>query len=223
MEIEKFTELLDLKKTPVAIAWSTKKPENIKRGEKSRFCEKIDKVLEGEIFYSTSEDEECFGGGKYTGMKDPKKFPKEIRSGEFLVKLGVHKSVQAVQKSWYKNIAIEYGIFSYILFAPLNKAKFKPDVVIVICNATQAMKLLHASEYDGISTAKGAGASPICSAMAALPYLTGKIVYGFADIGSRKHMKNLDDKDVMVAIPYSQVERIIQNLEEMKDKPIFVG
>lgn len=41
--------------------------------------------------------------------------------------------------------------------------------------------------------------------------------------GSRKHMKNLDDKDVMVAIPYSQVERIIQNLEEMKDKPIFVG
>lgn len=34
MEIEKFTELLDLKKTPVAIAWSTKKPENIKRGEK---------------------------------------------------------------------------------------------------------------------------------------------------------------------------------------------
>ncbi|KUK01120.1 MAG: hypothetical protein XD44_0807, partial [Methanobacteriaceae archaeon 41_258] len=40
--------------------------------------------------------------------------------------------------------------------------------------------------------------------------------YGFADVGSRRHMKNLKDEDVMVSIPYQHVKRILHNLEEMK-------
>ena len=56
--------------------------------------------------------------------------------------------------------------------------------------------------------------------MAAIPYLTGKVTYGFGDIGSRNNM-DLKDDDIMVSIPASDLERITLNLEEMKTKTFF--
>jgi uncharacterized protein (DUF169 family) len=56
--------------------------------------------------------------------------------------------------------------------------------------------------------------------MAAAPYLTGEVTYGFGDIGSRRNMEIKPD-EVMVSIPASDLERIIDNLEEMKDKKFF--
>ena len=214
---EKLKSLLNLEKEPVAITWAVKEPKNMPREkEKSRFCRKVDKAIEGEVFYSTAEEEECFGGARYSGMKDPKEFPKNMRTGAFLVTMGIHDSIQSVQRSWRENIAIEPEIFSSILFAPLSKAEFTPDVIIIICNGKQAMELLHAHAYDSISEAMGAGVGPICSTMAARPYLTGQITYSFADVGSRRHMKNLKDEEVMISIPYQHLERIIHNLEELK-------
>ena len=45
----------------------------------------------------------------------------------------------------------------------------------------------------------GASSAPICSSMASVS-LTGKVTYGFGDIGSRNNM-NLKPEDVMVTIP----------------------
>jgi uncharacterized protein (DUF169 family) len=56
--------------------------------------------------------------------------------------------------------------------------------------------------------------------MAAAPYLTGEVTYGFGDIGSRRNME-LKPEDVMVSIPASDLDRIIDNLEEMKTKTFF--
>jgi uncharacterized protein (DUF169 family) len=54
-----------LEREPVAIKWSPKEPRNIrKESEKSRFCTKLDKAMNGEIFYSTAEEEECLGGAR---------------------------------------------------------------------------------------------------------------------------------------------------------------
>jgi uncharacterized protein (DUF169 family) len=56
--------------------------------------------------------------------------------------------------------------------------------------------------------------------MAAIPYMTGKVTYGFGDIGSRRNM-NLNPNDVMVTIPGGDIERIVKNLDEMKTKTFF--
>jgi uncharacterized protein (DUF169 family) len=56
--------------------------------------------------------------------------------------------------------------------------------------------------------------------MAALPYLTGKVTYGFGDTGSRRHM-NIRDEDVMVSIPAGDLPRIVSNLEEMRTRRSF--
>jgi uncharacterized protein (DUF169 family) len=218
---EKLKEILKLEKEPVAIKWSVREPKNIKKEEgKSRFCTKLDKAANGDIFYSTVEQEECMGGMRYSGMKDRKELPKNMQSGAFLVPAGVYKSISAVQRSWQHNIPIEAGIFDAVIFSPLNKADFEPDLVFVICNSEQAMMILHANAYDSGSHGLGADSGPICSSMASVPYLTGKVTYGFGDIGSRNNM-NLKPEDVMITITAGDLERILDNLSEMKSKTFF--
>ncbi|MFZ0442883.1 MAG: DUF169 domain-containing protein [Methanobacterium sp.] len=217
----KLKEILKLEREPVAIKWSVREPKNIKKEEgKSRFCTKLDKALNGEIFYSTVDEEECMGGMRYSGMKDRKELPKNMQSGAFLVPAGVYKSIPAVQRSWQNNIPIEAGIFDAVIFSPLSKADFDPDLVFVVCNSEQAMMILHANAYDSGSHGLGADSGPICSSMASIPYLTGKVTYGFGDIGSRNNM-NLKPEDVMVTIPAGDMGRILDNLIEMKGKTFF--
>lgn len=217
----KLIDILGLEKGPVAIKWSIREPKNIaNEDEKSRFCTKLEKAINGEIFYSTVEQEECGGGKRYSGMIDPKELPSNMRSGSFLIPRGVFKSVPAFQRAGTHNPMIESGIFQAIVFAPLIKADFEPDVIFIVCNANQAMTILHANAYDSGSQGLGAGAGPICCTMAAKPYLTGEVTYGFADIGSRNFM-DLRPEDVMVSIPASDLERIVSNLEEMMTKRYF--
>ena len=218
---KKLKELLDLNKEPVAIKWSTKIPTDIKREEgKSRFCTKLDMAMKGNTFYSTAEEEECLGGARYTGLKDIGEFPESMQSGEFLIPMGVYKNVPAIQRSWKNNIEMRSGIFKALIFAPLLEAEFEPDVIFMVCNAKQGMELLHANAYDSGSHGIGANSGPICSTMAALPYLSGKVTYGFGDVGSRNHM-DIDPEEVMVSIPAGELSRVVSNLGEMRTKRLF--
>ena len=64
-EGEKLKEILELDNEPVAIKWSVNEPRDIKKEEKkSRFCTKLEKAMNGEIFYATAEEEECMGGAR---------------------------------------------------------------------------------------------------------------------------------------------------------------
>lgn len=218
---ERFRELLKLENEPVAIRWSVREPRDIEREEgKSRFCEKLERAMKGEVFYATADEEECMGGARYTGLRDAKEFPANMRSGAFLTAMGVYRDIPAVQRSWRNNLNIEPGIFRALIFAPLGRAEFEPDVIFIVCNARQAMEILHANAYDSGSHGLGADSGPICSSMAALPYLTGKVTYGFGDTGSRRHM-DIRDEDVMVSIPAGDLQRIVSNLEEMRTRRSF--
>lgn len=218
---EKLKELLKLENEPVAIKWSVKEPRNIKKEEgKSRFCTKLEMAMKGEIFYATAEEEECMGGARYSGLKDKCEFPANMQSGAFLVPMGVYKNIPAVQRSWKQNLNVEPGIFQAVTFAPLNKAEFEPDVIFIVCKANQGMEILHANAYDSGAHGLGADSGPICSSMAAIPYLTGKVTYGFGDVGARNNM-NIKPEEVMVSIPASELSRIISNLEEMHTKRMF--
>jgi uncharacterized protein (DUF169 family) len=214
-------ELLGLEREPAALRWCTSIPKDLPRAEKkARFCVKLGRATLGHSFYSTAEEEECMGGGKYCGLCDDKEFPANLRSGEFLVAMGVYHSVAAVQRAWQGNLLIEPGIFKALAFAPLSGASFDPDVVFVLCTARQGMVLLHANAYDSGARGIGADAGPICSSMAAVPYLTGKVTYGFGDVGSRERM-DMGPEGVMVSIPGSELARIFSNLREMRSRKAF--
>ena len=218
---ERLGELLKLENEPVAIKWSVQEPKNIEKEEgNSRFCGKLKKAMDGEIFYATLEEEECLGGARYSGLKDMKEYPANVQSGAFMIPRGLYKNIPAVQRSRQNETFIEHGIFSAVVFAPLKKAEFEADVIFILCNAKQGMEVLHANAYDSGEHARGADAAPICSSMAASPYMTGKVTYGFGDVASRQSM-DISPEEIMVSIPASDLSRIISNLEEMRTKVLF--
>ncbi|HSO25563.1 MAG TPA: DUF169 domain-containing protein, partial [Methanobacteriaceae archaeon] len=176
-------------------------------------------AMNGEIFYS-SRGRRVPGWGPHSGMKDISEFPANMRSGAFLTQMGVHKDIPAVQRAWSHYRAMDKGLFSSILFAPLAKAEFEADVIFIVCSSQQGMEILHANSYDGAVQAIGADVGPICSTMAALPYMTGQVTYGFAEVGARNNME-IKPEEVMVAIPASQLERIVSNLEVMRNTMMF--
>ena len=218
---EKLNEFLKLDNEPVAIKWSVKDPKNVEKEEgKSSFCTKLVKAVEGEMFYATAEEEGCMGGARYSGLKDIRDFPANVQSGAFMVPKGLYKDIPAVQRSRNNETYITPGIFNAIVFAPLNNAEFEPDVIFIVCNAKQGMEILHANAYDSGEHGLGADAVPICSSMAATPYMTGKVTYGFGDVAARKKM-DINQEDIMVSIPGSDLSRIVSNLGEMRTKMFF--
>lgn len=218
---KKLNELLKLKNESVAIKWTVKEPKNVRKEEgKSRFCMKLGKAMKGEIFYSTLEEEECMGGARYSGLKDLRDYPENVQSGAFMVPNGLYKNIPAVQRSRENEIHINPGIFNAVIFAPLNKAGFEPDVIFMVCNAKQGMEILHANAYDSGKHGQGADAAPVCSSMAAAPYMIGKVTYGFGDVAARKNM-DINTEDIMVSIPGGDLSRIVSNLGEMRTKMFF--
>jgi uncharacterized protein (DUF169 family) len=218
---KKLNDLLKLENEPVAIKWSVRDPDNVRKEEgKSRFCTKLIKAMEGEMFYSTIDEEECMGGARYSGFKDIREFPANVQSGAFMVPKGLYKDISAVQRSRNNEKYMNPGIFNAIIFAPLHKAGFDPDVIFIICNAKQGMEILHANAFDSGTHGLGADAAPVCSSMAASPYMTGKVTYGFGDVAARKNM-DINPEDIMVSIPGNDLNRIVSNLEEMRTKMFF--
>lgn len=218
---KELTEIMNLENEPVAIKWSVKEPDDIEKEENgSKFCEKLIKAMNGEIFYSTLEEEECMGGARYTGLKDMGDYPANVQSGSFMIPRGLFKNVPAVQRSRENEKFITSGIFSALVFSPLNKTEFEPDVIFILCNAKQGMEILHANSYDSGQHGVGADAAPVCSSMAANPYLTGKVTYGFGDVAARKNM-DLNHEDIMVSLPATELSRVVSNLNEMRTKVFF--
>ena len=214
-------ELLKLENEAVAIKWSVRPPQNVEKEEgKSRFCAKLQKAINGEVFYSTLEEEECMGGARYSGLKDMAEYPANVQSGAFMIPNGLFKDIPAVQRSRENEKYINPGIFNAIIFSPLSKAEFDPDVIFLACNAQQGMEVLHANAYDSGEHGLGADAAPVCSSMAAAPYMTGKVTYGFGDVGARSNM-DVDPGEVMVSIPASALSRIVSNLSQMRTKRFF--
>lgn len=107
------------------------------------------------------------------------------------------------------------GQLEWFLFSPLEKAKFEPDVVVLICNAKQGMKIAEAFAYESGKKTTGLTGPPICSAVVAAPFLTGEVVYSLGDPGARKFMK-VKDEDIFVGVPAELLPDIVENLGESR-------
>jgi uncharacterized protein (DUF169 family) len=203
-------KMLKLESSPIAISFSNEPPQDVKqmRG-KARLCEMLDKVrLEGRSFYTLPRNHECDGGASSCGLRG---MSESGKTGEFLVKMGLFGSKRAARRFLSSNPRIEVGTVKVVTFAPLEKATFEPDVVVLICNAAQGMRIAEAFGYRSGKRTMGLTGPPICSAVVAAPFLTGEVVYCLGDTGARKFMK-LKDEDIFVSIPAELFPEVVGNL-----------
>jgi len=215
----KLKSTLGLKGSPVAVKLVRTRediPAGVPEiGDKVRHCEMVQKARGGDVFYATKEKHACAGGAGALGVAES---PPKVLSGEFYFGLGDFASTGAAKRT---TGAITRMDESYVatLYAPLEKAAFKPDVVVIIGNPRQMMRIAKANVYalGGRNYADFAGIQSICADAVAEPFLTGDLNFTLGCMGSRKNAK-IADEEMIVGIPAEKVPEIAAALEKSAQK-----
>jgi len=192
---------LSLSGSPVAVKLA-KSREEVPAGipeakETLRHCQMVNMARkEGMIFFAPSDKHQCNGGAWALGLRE---ITPTLRSGEFYFKLGKFESMAACRRTMDRIPHLRTGETYATIYAPLERAPFDPDVVLVVTTPRNMLKLTQASLFrlGGRITANMAGIQSVCSDATAQPYLSGTANFSLGCDGSRRFSGIADDEMVM--------------------------
>lgn len=213
---DKIKEHLKLSKSPVAIKFVLREediPEGIKKLENgARHCELVQKASLGEIFYTTAEEQTCKGGASALGLIEA---PEKVKTGEMYQSLGRFSSIGSAKRTIDEIPKIEHMIYA-LIYAPLEEAEFDPDVIVIICNPAQAMKLTQALIYTlgGRVEADFSGIQSICADAVAGPFTRKRPNITLGCSGSRKYA-DIQPDEVIVGLNGENIGCVVNALESM--------
>jgi len=207
-------ELLQLKLSPVSVRCRDKKSDDEQDAvKKIRMCRAILSAANGLSVKLFKENNACFGASWHLGfhkIKDEKVLQmvkKFIVEGEKLF-----SSYQALDNLIAQMGSVPENLKSCYILEPMESAEDKPEVVIFVCNAEQACRLLtFVTFFDGKMPKIQIG-GPTCRMSIVYPLLSGETNISFFDYTARKLCKVEEDK-LLVSTPYSLIPKIISNID----------
>ncbi len=127
--------------------------------------------------------------------------------------LAVARRMRAAIKSLHREPVSTYGI----AIVPLTECVQTPDVIIMMTNALQSMRLVQGYEYHtGRKPAVDMGAMQgMCSELTVSPYLTGEMNVSVLCPSTRMLCK-WDENDMAVGIPFELFETVTEGVAATK-------
>jgi uncharacterized protein (DUF169 family) len=194
---------------PVAIGFMQTPPPLLPRVDHSlpAGCAYWKHASEGHSFYTTPEDHfNCPVGAFTHGVTLP-----EAQKTELEGLIGTMIKLEYLQGDEVAAIPHRHAPLKIAVYAPLEDAKFTPDVVIVRGNVRQMMLVSEAARSAGVFNGAHILGRPAC-AMIAHAADTGNAVASFACIGNRVYT-NLADDELYVTIPGASLGKLLERLE----------
>ena len=203
------TELLGLRKSPVAVRFDQEVPSGVERIEQPAVagCSYWKLAAQGRTFYTAAEDHYgCPIGAHTHGVELPAEKATEL---EGLV--GTMVQLQYLSMDEVPGIPHREEPFEVAIYAPLPEANFVPDVVLVSGNARQMMFLAEAAHAAGILSAGSVVGRPTCAAIPAVMQ-SGHTATNLGCIGNRVYTAMADD-ELYFAFAGSQLDIIVEKLK----------
>ncbi|MFH1641064.1 MAG: DUF169 domain-containing protein [Candidatus Omnitrophota bacterium] len=206
-------ELLSLECSPVALSCVKGHSGNTLE-KKVRICRAILDAGKGESLEVDKQNNACFGASWHLGfhkISDPKiigLIKKFVVEGEKLF-----CSYEALDKLMSQLGDTPDNSGSSFLLAPLEKTEILPDLVIFICNAEAACRLLTLVTFlDGVMPKIKIG-GPTCRMSIISPLLTQEVNLSFYDYTARK-MCNVEKDKLIISIPYKKIPAIVDGIDK---------
>lgn len=140
--------------------------------------------------------------------------PEELHKG-VIAYPGYAGSLAAAAKMEQANFKLPPGTIQEIWLAPLEKASFSPDIVIVYGNAAQIARLIQATNYkSGEGVDSKAFGRQACASYIARTYLEDKCSL-IVPSGGERVFAICQDDELVFAIPASQFDDITDGLESV--------
>lgn len=210
-------EKLSLSTYPVAvklvrdekeIPTDMEKPEGM-----MRHCQFVDTVRRtGRSFCTTFDDHQCKGGAAALGLGA---LSEKVKSGRFYFEdLGHFETLEAAKKTIDSIPFLPGDSTKAVLYAPLEKASFVPDVVMFVCLPKQAMVLTQSALYaeGGRLDAAFSGKQSVCSDGVANVMTTGTPNVTIGCSGSRSYAE-INDEEMIFSLPAGQLENLMNGLK----------
>jgi uncharacterized protein (DUF169 family) len=200
---------------PVGVKFAVKPPAKIARiGENLTLCEMLRHAQKGNVFYAGAESHTCDAGLYILGQAD---LAEPYINGEFGAGLGVFDSPRSAGRLYLHVMTIGKGVVKYVVFSPLDKLTFDPDVLLILASTGQAEIILRASTYKTGDMWSSSYTSAIgCSWLITYPYLTGKLNYITTGLGFGMRRRKIFPEGMMfISVPFTILPSLLQTLRDM--------
>ena len=215
---------LGLKLPPVGVKYLNEdKPEEEIEKLKGEYtlCEMI-KVAQnsGGQFYM-NVDNECCGGAFVMGMR-------ELEAGAYFgnigVELGLFQDARCNSRLYEDLPRMHSNTVNTIVFSPLDKIDFDPDVFFVLASIDKAETVMRAVSYSTGERYHALGQAVMsCAFLFVYPMMAGQVNYMVSALPCGiKGWHVFEPGEILIAIPYQWLSIVTKSLEEMDlDPPLY--
>jgi len=209
---QRLTEVLELKRTPVAVTYTDTPPEGAST-DKRRVCGALMDASNGTVVDLTAQNSTCGGGSQYLGLRSNTPEAQRVLR-EFLID---GEKLLASPAAIHRMTALSkvqppFGMADHVIFSPLNRAELKPDLAVFICNAFQACRLVHLAYYETGIPMECDPTGALCKSVICYPLVSGRLNISFGDITARKFWKYAED-ELFVSAPYEVLRSMIASID----------
>lgn len=161
-------------------------------------------------------DHACALSHIYFGFKEEPDFYKE---GACVYPLYT-RDLEAGTRTYKAEVHLEVGTFENMIVAPLHRADFEPDILIIYGNPAQIVRLIQAELYNegGAITSSFMGRCA-CGSYISYPYKTGKCNVVIPGGGERVFAMTCDD-EMAFAIPKGRIANVVEGLKGTHDSGV---
>jgi len=205
-------EVLGLKGSPIAVTYAMEAPTK-HAGGKHRVCDAFLKVAKGKTIDLTKETSSCPGGTWHLGLGERPKGERDKALKEFLVKgEKLYCSIAAFNRAQGLAAQPPLGLADHVVLSPLEEAEFPPDIVVFLCNAEQACRLVTLDSFSTGIPPRIEMSGATCHQVIAYPVVTGELNVSLMDYTSR-HIRGYQAEDLFVSIPYHRFLGVMRSLD----------
>lgn len=222
MLAEAMRKALTLRWSPVAVRLmrpGEEVPEGVAEpADRIRHCQSITAARRGNCLYLPPRKHACPDGAGIMGLitMSPK-----LRSGDLYLLFKKLPTIECARKMIASRPEFAPGSYAATLVAPLEKATFEPDVVILTLWPEQAMWLCCSSTYGSgeRQVFQTSGYNSTCADLTVQVMKSQRMNISFGCYGARAS-SDVEDFEVYVSIPYGQLAAIVASLEKLAAKSI---
>lgn len=208
---KQLSQVVGLAKSPVGVTYADHAPRDAMTG-KCRVCGALKGAAEGALIDLTAGNSTCPGGSQYLGLKA--QAPEHARTlREFLIHgEKLFSSPVAIYRSMtLAKVKPPLGLAEHVVFSPLDRAELRPDIVVFICDAWQAARLINLAYYETGIPMECDPTGSLCRSVITYPLVTGKVNVSFGDVTARK-MEKYDEHELFVTLPYAHLQSVVASL-----------
>lgn len=176
---------------------------------RSSYCQMVDYGTKGKVFKVRNEEFSCDTSARMVGIRDYYEDQEDI-DGWYDAKFYESREIATIQKEAVRPVN---KVNSGLVMGTLEGLELDPDVVIVLCNPYQAMRLIQGYTYKhGFKKQFGlSGMCGVCFESTSLPYNEQDISMSLLCAGSRANAGWSDDL-MMVSFPLGMIDDIIRGI-----------